>query len=466
MTKLRGMTARLLWLCGVLGVLGGCHRDLDLCADTDGTCLTVQVVTSSQQPIDLLRGIFRPSTGSGLERHFQAPDGQAVLPAAFALPLGTVSGQVRVDVVGELALAAKLKGGTQLAVDPGQHKFVEVMLTEVGAGDPALPFGGPEPRFNAGVTFGPLSAVGPSVVLFGGIGRGGFPLDDTWLWDPSTGLWSRALTSIFPEARSASLGYDPVQSRAVLVGGALQNGQGLSDVWTFDGMAWTQQRSIKGPLKPRPGGTLVVGQVAALGPVGLHFLYYGDSVAQALAGDELYFYKAPGTDFLARTLQPMTAGQMVPKLQSPKLIFVGGSLYLVGADDVTMANVSVFALTPTAGVLDVSTTFRVDDLGLLDAANGPAVRSGFSVAADPATRQIFVFGGASANGTPSGALYAFSLDTKKWTALGATPMPTARKDAQLVGLPGSSALLFSGHAGDIFPTDNWRLDSGVWRRLQ
>jgi hypothetical protein len=73
------------------------------------------------------------------------------------------------------------------------------------------------------------------MILFGGIGAGGF-LGDTWSWDGSR--WTR-LAETGPEPRAMGyLAYDKARDRVVLFGGRKGWPDDLADTWEWDGSRW------------------------------------------------------------------------------------------------------------------------------------------------------------------------------------------------------------------------------------
>jgi hypothetical protein len=93
------------------------------------------------------------------------------------------------------------------------------------------------------------------LVMFGGRVGNGY-LDDTWEWDGTT--WtlrdSGQLSVVVPRARAdASLVYDPLRRRIVLLGGGAVrlDGSHDSDVWEWDGARWT--KSYEDPRLARVG---------------------------------------------------------------------------------------------------------------------------------------------------------------------------------------------------------------------
>lgn len=102
------------------------------------------------------------------------------------------------------------------------------------------------------------------VLLCGGIGINGTPLNDVWLWDGSK--WTEQHPAQFPSpVGGAAIGYHAVNRQVILFGG-IAGSDGLTgsnrvgtfsnDTWIWDGATWTEQHtSITPPA--RVGGQLV-----------------------------------------------------------------------------------------------------------------------------------------------------------------------------------------------------------------
>jgi hypothetical protein len=87
------------------------------------------------------------------------------------------------------------------------------------------------------------------VVLFGGFGNSP-PNADTWEWSGFT--WSQRTTGTAPARRFGhAMAYDAAGQRVVLFGGndlgSPRVPPGFSDVWDFDGVAWTQRSTGTDP---------------------------------------------------------------------------------------------------------------------------------------------------------------------------------------------------------------------------
>lgn len=90
-------------------------------------------------------------------------------------------------------------------------------------------------------------------VLFGG-NRGGFFLNETWLWN---GLdWTQVFPATVPPARaSAAMSYDFLSNRVVMVGGT-SGFVSLGDVWEWDGVDWLQRVMTSAGPGPRSSSSL------------------------------------------------------------------------------------------------------------------------------------------------------------------------------------------------------------------
>ncbi len=92
----------------------------------------------------------------------------------------------------------------------------------------------PAARYGASLAF---DSVRHKVVLFGG-SNGSTVFGDTWEYDGTN--WT-LVASTGPSARQyAGLAYDPVGQRTLLYGGTPQTTAPISDMWSWNGSAWTQ----------------------------------------------------------------------------------------------------------------------------------------------------------------------------------------------------------------------------------
>ena len=78
------------------------------------------------------------------------------------------------------------------------------------------------------------------VVLFGGEDPSDVLLDDTWEYDGASGTWEqRGSGSSGPRARrNVGMVYDSVTGRTVMLGGTVDEGRQVADMWFWDGDRW------------------------------------------------------------------------------------------------------------------------------------------------------------------------------------------------------------------------------------
>ncbi len=108
---------------------------------------------------------------------------------------------------------------------------------------------GPASRYGASLAFDPLSR---AVLMFGGLSVTGF-LGDTWLWQGSK--WQRLDLQSQPAPRvGAAIALDPGSNRLVLFGG-LSDRAVLGDTWTWSGSAWQEAAPTSAP-RPSAGAFL------------------------------------------------------------------------------------------------------------------------------------------------------------------------------------------------------------------
>jgi len=119
---------------------------------------------------------------------------------------------------------------------------------------------------------------GKPILLFGGIGRGGVYLDDTWLWDGQD--WIAQSPTERPSARGYyALTYDSQQGEWLLFGGLDEQGEILNDLWSYNGSQW-QQRSVPDSPSARMLASLVYDptyqEVLLFAGKGSDDIYYND----------------------------------------------------------------------------------------------------------------------------------------------------------------------------------------------
>ena len=102
------------------------------------------------------------------------------------------------------------------------------------------------------------------------------------------------------------------------------------------------------------------------------------------------------------------------------------------------------------------------------AASGPAARWDHTLAADPASGRLVLFGGRDGNGAPFGDTWVYTAADGAWTAVeGSAPSPRFGQGVT-VDAAGRALYLFGGQAdGATFFNDTWRfdLDALTWSEI-
>ena len=99
------------------------------------------------------------------------------------------------------------------------------------------------------------------VVLYGGLGSAGLPLNDTWELSVAGGFqytWTKRTSATTPPARTGpEMTFDESRGRVVMTGGYLSNGTTLNDVWEWNGIEWIQRTAETIPMRSVVNHSLV-----------------------------------------------------------------------------------------------------------------------------------------------------------------------------------------------------------------
>ena len=253
-------------------------------------------------------------------------------------------------------------------------------------------------------------------VLFGGLqidvsGVTGIPKQDTWEWDPSTATWTeRTGAGSKPSPRYGhAMAFDGSRGKAVVFGGfAISTGGDLNDVWDWDPVSggWTER--MTGAESPMPTAR----QYASLVSDDSH------ARLELLAGATYYDPWGGGSG--GRPILPPTA------------------YGTTGSREVWELDPSKPAFTDRTVPLDI-----------------PQARVGHSMAYNPSTGNVYVFGGSDAM---TGLLFddLWAWDGKVWAQVAADTRPPARSDAALAFDPArKSLILYGGSTNNGTSSDTW-----------
>jgi len=120
----------------------------------------------------------------------------------------------------------------------------------------------PPPRWAMGAAYDPTAN---QVLIFGGMGRDGSVLNDTWAYSAAENTWTTLSPSSSPSARYRSLmAYDTATGKRILFGGRYSRTgfqQDFSDTWAFDLAqdAWTNLSPSGESPGPSAGSTSLIG---------------------------------------------------------------------------------------------------------------------------------------------------------------------------------------------------------------
>jgi len=273
----------------------------------------------------------------------------------------------------------------------------------------AVPADSPSPRATASEAWDPATG---QLILFGGgecsgVGGACTVTNDTWSWTGTT--WTQlAPSSSPPPLAEASLAYDPAAGQLVLFGGIDANGDSLSSTWVWSGSNWILESPNSSP-PARHGASL------GYDPTTDQLILYGGSDTASITPMTPDTWAWNGTDWtqLAPSVSPppLYAATMDWDSSSGQLILFGGTTN--GTYDGTN---ETWAWTGT-------------NWNELLPASSPPARLRASMAMDPTTGQLILFGGYGVGETNLGDMWEWNGST--WTQMSPPTRPQARSDASM-----------------------------------
>jgi hypothetical protein len=303
-----------------------------------------------------------------------------------------------------------------------------------GCGDPASQCSSSPPlRAVASMAYDPTT---DQLVLFGGQGAGSAgTLNDTWVWngsvwaqvddstDAGCGASTNACPSSPPGRSGAAMAYDQASGQLVLFGGLGDHYGELDDTWTWNGSEWTQ---VDDADDPGCTTTCTSGTSSPVGSVTPVMAYDQASDQLVLFGGDDYSGNSTWVWSGTTWTQVDDAGDpgcTNSCSSSPPSRSGGGFDY-----DPALGALVLFGGLGSGNLNDTwawngSAWSQIDDgtdAGCSNRTNpcpsSPPTRSAFTMANDPASNQLVVFGGQS-----TGGFSTFLQDT--WF-LPSAPTPT------------------------------------------
>ncbi len=338
------------------------------------------------------------------------------------------------------------RNGASMAFDPATGQLIlsggynGIFLNDTWVWDGTTwthlsPSTSPSAQFGASMAFDPATG---QLILFGGFRNSGY-LNETWSWDGST--WTQLSPTTSPSARNgASMAFDPATGQLLLFGG-YHNGD-LDDTWGWDGTSWSELAATTSP-SARNGANM------AFDPATGQMILFGGSGSSGYRNDtwswdgstwtQLSLSTSPSARYLASMAFDPATGQIV----------------LFGGQDNSgsYGDTWVYAI-PSFGT----------DWSQLNPVTSPSARENASLAFDPATGQMILFGGFnSASSVRHDDTWTWNGTT--WTKLSPATSPTARSGASMAFDPATGQLiLFGGWHGSYFD-DTWSWDGSTWTQI-
>ncbi len=309
----------------------------------------------------------------------------------------------------------------------------------------------PEGRFYHSAVWDPTNA---QMLVFAGASPQYGLLDDLWSYDPGADVWTELEPPGFiPPARlSQGAVWDPVRSRMLVFAGGC-GGCYLDDFWSYDPAenAWSRV-PVSGNAKPGARG----GHSAVWESTHGEMLVFGGSVL-----NDVWTFQPTTNAWRQRVSReapvPASAGQRaVWDPAGGRMLVFGGRNSRDGANP--LDSISIY--TPSLNAWRVVSTTGA----------APSPRLGHSVALDPASGRVLLFGGSGGDGKGLTDLWAYDLARNAWTQL--TPDgqgPSARAVHSAVWDPVQGQMLVYGGApessGALDDLWSYQPTANRWTRL-
>ena len=275
------------------------------------------------------------------------------------------------------------------------------------------------------------------LLLFGG--HNGRDLNDTWVWN---GVWRRLAPATAPPARYlASMAYDPASKELVLFGGLTNRGSELDDTWAWDGETWKK-------LAPAAAPPARYGASMAYDPATNQLVLFGGGGTPSGGSstlDDTWAWDGATWKKLAPATAPTSRleASMVDDPATNQLLLFGG-------------------WTEGLGSLDDTWAWNGATWSKLNPATRPSpARYRASMAYDPATKQVMLFGGLA---TIGGELNdTWTWDGATWKKLAPAAVPSTRDGAAIAYDDADNQLvLFGGRDGVNYFDDTWEWTGVTW----
>jgi hypothetical protein len=349
------------------------------------------------------------------------------------------------------------------------------------------------------------SAPGPNgtVVMFGGYGGdgGGRFLDDTWVWDGTSGTWTEQLDlGDVPLARTgAGMASDPATGNVILFGGRTASEDPyvntyLDDTWIWDGTSWTEQDGLGStpPVRAFPAMTA--------DPTAGNVVLFGGMVASGAPLDDTWTWDGAVGAWAERSPNdkppPGFGGRMASATPARNVVLLRDAVIDTwtwdgtahnwtqhGSPSSPLSSAVAMAANPSSGEVVLygvgglwiwnSATMTWAEAEAEEPAPLPLGLRGPLMAHDPATGHFVLFGFREVNPFGNVLLWmaeTWTWDGHVWTKRVPPSSPGGREEAVIASDHGSgNVVLFGGRArNEVDLDDTWVWDgtSGTWTKQQ
>ncbi len=251
-----------------------------------------------------------------------------------------------------------------------------------------------------------------------------------------------------PVGYGAASAYDPVSQETVVFGGCLVHGP-CPDAytWVFQGGRW-ENATTPGPTPPAREYAAMDFDERAQAVL----LFGGWGPGDAARGDTWTFANGTWTNvsFYSASAPPAGAGASLaydPEPEENGSVLFGGCANVGGFD---LCSNETWVWQGNAGWVELAPSLP------------PLARGWASMAYDPSTEQVVLFGGFLLLGDVPAA--TFALASGQWWNVTPTSSPAERSDAAMVDDPGRGGLiLFGGFSSEGSPlADTWAYSGSGW----
>jgi hypothetical protein len=303
---------------------------------------------------------------------------------------------------------------------------------------------GPSARYDSAMAY---DAATGNIVLFGGATHRGRVLGDTWTFDGSA--WAKLSPATNPTARGATaFAYDAATGNVVMYGGQVDTGVFPAGTWTWDGTNWTE-------LSPSPTPPQVFSGFTGYDPTAGNVVLFGGNQSTSLT-DQTWTWN--GTTWTQQSPRPHPSareqGSMAYDPGTGQMVLFGGAGVVAGH----------------ASCLHDTWTWSGTAWSRLSPAAQPPACVGTAMAYDQATGQLLLFGGLKilASGRVVFLDQTWTWNGTTWTQLFPATHPSARFEVSMAYDPGTGHIvLFGGATGTTNRTfgDTWTWDGTNWTQL-